>query len=138
MLYPIDKKLAECDAIAGRYKNDNTKYVRDFHTSYVERGLFTWDVFGDGVEMLFEGKMYIVPSQYEAYLCQYYGDYMTPPPVENRNSGHTFLYVNTEKRLSNEELQPIIKQLRSEHTYQFGIKRECRMLCGKIKECLGK
>lgn len=134
ILCPIEKKLAECDAIASQYQNENTEYIRDFHTTYVDRGLFKADVFGDGVEMLFEGKKYMVPAQYDEYLKQYYGDYMTPPPVEKRNSGHNFLYVNIEKRLSDEELKPIVKNLEAEYTYQFGIRREWRMIIEKIKE----
>ena len=138
MLYPIDKKLAECDIIASQYQNVTTEYVRDFHTTYVDRGLFKWEVFGDGVEMEFEGKKYIVPTQYDAYLKQYYGDYMTPPPVGERNSGHTFLYVNSTKRLSKEELKPIIKMLQAKYTYQFGIRREWRMITEKINEWYSK
>lgn len=132
-LYPINKKLEEWDAIASRYQNETTEYVRDFHTSYVDRGLFKREVYGDGVEMIFEGKKYVVPAQYDAYLTQYYGDYMTPPPVEKRNSGHNFLYVNISKRLTEEELKPVISQLKDEYTYHFNGRRELHLLLEKIK-----
>lgn len=134
MLCPINTKLAECDAIASQYRNEKTAYIRDFHTTYVDRGLFKADVFGDGVEMLFEGKMYMIPTKYDAYLRQYYGDYMTPPPLGKRNSGHNFLYVNIYKRLNKEELKPIVKKLKDEYTYQFNFRREWRMVVAKIKE----
>lgn len=134
MLYPIDKKLAKCDAIASQYQDIKTEYVRDFHTSYVNRGLFKWDVFGNGVEKEFEGKKYVVPTQYDVYLQQYYGDYMTPPPVDERTSGHTYLYVNCNKRLSDEELKPIVKKLKKAYTYQFSIRKEWRMIIDKFKE----
>lgn len=135
--YPILKKLNIWDKITSAYVDQDTVYIHDFHC-YMNKGLFNMKVFGEGTEMTFEGKKYIIPAQYDAYLRQYYGDYMTPPPIECRNSGHHYLYENLSKRLSEEELQPIVKQLRIEHTYQFGIKREYRMICGKIKEWIGK
>lgn len=36
----------------------------------------------------FEGIEFLGPNNPDAYLTEYYGDYMTPPPVENRVSEH--------------------------------------------------
>lgn len=40
------------------------------------------------VEMLFEGKLYTVPNDYDYVLRRAYGDYMQLPPVEKRAQQH--------------------------------------------------
>lgn len=35
-------------------------------------------------ELEFEGSMFTVPREYDAYLTSIFGDYMVPPPVEER------------------------------------------------------
>ena len=42
------------------------------------------------VDVEFEGKIYRGPSNYDRYLSQLYGDYMELPPVEKRQTHHTF------------------------------------------------
>ena len=37
----------------------------------------------------FEGKLYNAPSNYDAYLTQIYGDYMTIPKKEDQNKHNT-------------------------------------------------
>ena len=39
--------------------------------------------------LLFEGKRYPAPYNYDEVLKEY-GDYMTPPPMEKRVSEHVF------------------------------------------------
>ena len=43
-------------------------------------------------EHVFEGKMYFVPQNCDAYLHHVYGDYMTLPPEEKRFKHHTAIY----------------------------------------------
>lgn len=41
------------------------------------------------VQHIFEGEMYNIPKGYDLILKSYYGDdYMTPPPIDKRNSTH--------------------------------------------------
>ena len=43
----------------------------------------------------FEGESYHGPSNYDTYLTQLYGDYMTPPPPEKQRTRHVFhMYQN--------------------------------------------
>ena len=44
--------------------------------------------FGEGKELLFEGIPARVPTEYEKWLTQVYGDYMTPPPEDKRIQHH--------------------------------------------------
>ena len=43
---------------------------------------------GEPVMLPFEDDEYPAPRGYEQFLSLSYGDYMTPPPPENRNGGH--------------------------------------------------
>lgn len=40
---------------------------------------------------VFEDRMYAIPSTYDRFLTEQFGDYMTPPPVDKRTSGHSFV-----------------------------------------------
>lgn len=43
--------------------------------------------YGQRIKNLFEGEKFCVPKEFDYILTEIYGDYMTPPPVEERN-GH--------------------------------------------------
>ena len=49
---------------------------------------FNADLFNEKIELDFEGHKFSAPKEYDKYLTIVYGDYMTPPPPESRNSGH--------------------------------------------------
>ena len=56
--------------------------------------IFPKEVFeGDSQEVFFEGKSYKAPHDYRSYLEIYYGDYMTPPPEDQRH-GHGKLIID--------------------------------------------
>lgn len=38
----------------------------------------------DPTELMFEGRMFYAPKDYDAYLTSIFGDYMTPPPESER------------------------------------------------------
>lgn len=44
--------------------------------------------YGDGKKWSFEGINVIIPSEYDNWLTQVYGDYMRLPPIEERVSHH--------------------------------------------------
>lgn len=48
------------------------------------------DVFDGYTELEFEGRKYMAIKHYDEYLKRMYGDYMTPPPVEQRVAKHDF------------------------------------------------
>ncbi len=56
---------------------------------------FKSDLFYERCEIVFEGYSFYAPKNWDKYLTQVYGDYMTPPPIENRNGGcHTIAILD--------------------------------------------
>lgn len=81
------------DAIATTYSNnDNSKYIGQIahYTGKGKREITERKWFGEGIEIEFEGKKYIAPSNPACVMTRLYGDYMKLPPVEQRVSLHTF------------------------------------------------
>lgn len=52
--------------------------------------LFPFEIISEYVEIEFEGHRFMAVKQYHEYLTLMYGDYMTPPPVEERVPKHDF------------------------------------------------
>lgn len=52
----------------------------------------TWNSewFGKGVKAEFEGHLFNIPSDYDSFLTNYYGEYMTPPPENERVTHHRY------------------------------------------------
>lgn len=42
------------------------------------------------IDHIFEDRIYKIPSTYDEYLTQQFGDYMTPPPEMEQKSHHSF------------------------------------------------
>lgn len=57
---------------------------------------FPADVFGTPKRVEFEGYTLSIPEKTEKYLEHYYGDFMTPPPEEERVSHHGIVYIDLE------------------------------------------
>lgn len=51
--------------------------------------------YGDGVMAEFEGVHVRIPTQYDAYLQQKYGDYTQDPPQEKQVSHHKYTVIDT-------------------------------------------
>lgn len=67
------------------HKGKNTKYVYLVCKGgkLMERSV----IFGEEKRLNFDGDDYRVPSDYDKFLTEMFGDYMTPPPEEERG-GH--------------------------------------------------
>lgn len=53
--------------------------------------------YGEGVMLPFEGIPMRVPAEYDKWLTQVYGNYMTPPPVEQRVGHHYAEVIDLER-----------------------------------------
>lgn len=51
---------------------------------------------GEPIMLPFEGSAFPVPPDYDLALSGWYGDYMTPPPVEKQISKHGELFIDYE------------------------------------------
>lgn len=76
-----------------------SKYMNSL-TAYIERPFFAIDL-GE-TKMMFEGRMLSVPTGYDHILTSMYGDYMTIPPVGQRNEeaqGKAYFKENVESQI---------------------------------------
>jgi len=72
-----------------RYINCDTNYVSSFASGYnYKKQRMSKDIYGQGVELLFEGDLFRCPSKYSEYLEKLFGDYMKLPDIDKRRS-HT-------------------------------------------------
>lgn len=76
----------------------------------IEKELFPKDWFVDTVEKKFENINIYLSKDYDKYLSQLFGDYMTPPPIEKRISMHQHYYLNLKERLSHNQIKGHIKK----------------------------
>ena len=66
--------------------------------------IFQTEWFTDVIEVPFEDTTITIPRNYDSYLTLLYGDYMTPPPVENRVSNHSHYFIDLTRRYTLEEI----------------------------------
>jgi lipopolysaccharide cholinephosphotransferase len=82
------KQLDKMDRLLKKYPLEESDWIVNFtgQTSYKFNEMFKKDVYGQKTEYPFESFRLVGPEKYDAYLKSLYGDYMTPPKVEDRNA----------------------------------------------------
>lgn len=84
----------------------------DRYVSYSEAGMYMFPKkwFDEYVMMPFEDIEVRVPKYYHEYLTYMYGDYMTPPPEEERvaDGPHGKLYVNFDENIPIKKVRKLI------------------------------
>lgn len=93
-----DKAWERLDCALKSCPYETSDYLVNMMGAYKFREMFPKTVFGKGKLYEFENMQLNGPQDYETYLTSLYGDYMTPPPVEERNRHRSKIYE--------EELQP--------------------------------
>ena len=99
VLYGLENFSRKIEEIAMRHPYETSEYV----------GAVTWGLYGAGERMKksefekattveFEGHIFPAMSCWDSYLTGIYGDYMTPPPPEKRQTHDMVVYVREEGR----------------------------------------
>ena len=64
---------------------ETSKYVATFMGAAKMNEILPKEVYGRGSNYEFEDMIVKGPDKYDEYLTHFYGDYMTPPPINQRN-----------------------------------------------------
>lgn len=80
------------EKLAKKYENEKTKEVGvlSFLGYSRTKSVFKRELLSNCIPHFFEKDEYPIPKEYDKYLQQLYGDYMTPPPAEERLPRHTY------------------------------------------------
>lgn len=88
-LFSDETKYRWYNLVATRYRNKSTKRLACYYYPYHEVGhTFNAHTMDEVVLRQFEDSEFWTMSDYDAFLTELYGDYMTPPPVEARKPFH--------------------------------------------------
>ena len=79
-----------------RTYREGTK-IANYNGAWGEKEIVPAEWYGDGAILTFEGIKCRVPVEYDKWLTQVYGDYMTLPPEEKRITHHETDYIDTKK-----------------------------------------
>ena len=74
-----------------QYNHIKTKRISNLSegpSPFYGKSIHDQEVFDGTIQMQFEHDEYPVLKEYDTYLTNFYGDYMTPPPVEERFGTH--------------------------------------------------
>ena len=83
LLFPV-KFYESMEKLCLVFNKFNAGYVVDFTTWHVEATTFKMESLFPPAKLLFEGKHYNAPCDYDCCLKTQYGNYMELPPVEKR------------------------------------------------------
>lgn len=88
----------QLDRISSKYNNANTSNIGQMTYVTTPRDIEVYPKkwFGEGMVVTFCDEEYLVPEKCDKILTQFYGDYMTSPPVSERVSHHTYIAYKKE------------------------------------------
>ena len=74
----------EINGIAQKFNNVDTSLVYEMVSGMRCKRPMPAEVFREYTDINFENRQYLAVKNYDTYLTQTFGDYMTPPPVKER------------------------------------------------------
>jgi lipopolysaccharide cholinephosphotransferase len=78
-----------CRRMMLKYDFNNSLYVCLFSGYNVEREVFPKNIFDHYIDIEFEGYKFKTIRDFDIYLSNLYGDYMTLPPIEKQIQKHS-------------------------------------------------
>jgi len=86
-LIPVSFTFRRLDKLAARYNRKTTQRMRSLTFPMLRKGQYSYkrEWFEDTSEIMFEGHMFPCAQDYDGYLTDLYGDYMTPLLEEQRH-----------------------------------------------------
>ena len=98
IMYPNYKAaIRKRESLYRKYKYQDCEYVTNHGGAWGKKENMLKSCFGKGTVGEFEGLKVILPEDYDRYLTNVYGDYMTLPPVEKRVGHHYCTVIDFEK-----------------------------------------
>lgn len=79
------KLLFKMDKVLSRYPYDSSPYMVSFYGQYMMKEIVDKKLLGEGKKYPFENIVLNGPENYDAFLTQFYGDYMKPPADSDKN-----------------------------------------------------
>ncbi|MCT1177797.1 LicD family protein [Pediococcus pentosaceus] len=79
------KRMDVLDKHLNKYKTSDSKYLVNFMGAYKFKEMFTAQIYSNYIKYKFEDTEFLGIKDYDFYLKQLYGDYMTPPRKEDRD-----------------------------------------------------
>ena len=102
--------LRQMELICRQYDYDDSTLVAVYCGSYGPKEVFPKAWLAGQVMFPYEDMEVALPSGYDNYLRQYYGDYMQLPPKEKRVSHHLKAYYNLYERECDEAVRKKIRR----------------------------
>ena len=75
-----------------QYKDESSSIFFSTGGSFKRFNIFDFDFFNELDNIVFEGRQYSAIKEFDKYLSQIYGEYMTPPPEDKRIPYHGGVY----------------------------------------------
>ena len=92
--FVMDYFKNKAQVLENKYDFDKSKYISSpFVLSVYKNAYHEYKDFIPCIELDFEDTKFKAPNNYDKYLTKLYGDYMTPPPIEQR-TGHMPYFVD--------------------------------------------
>lgn len=91
------------ECLAASYDYDRCKWVCFYGAEPIGQRKYL----GEGIQMQFEHLHITVPLQYDLFLKEYYGDYMTPYPQDKQTTSHETLMIDVAKSYKEYNMEDI-------------------------------
>lgn len=91
------KEIEKVNDICKSRPYNDYRFVGNLLGNWHEKEIVEREWFGTPKLMNFENIKIYTPSNYDAYLTNLYGDYMTPPSIEKQKTHHDYIFIDLNK-----------------------------------------